>query len=167
MINYETGDVSAPLTYEQCRILVAKAGNKERLLIALALGSGMPINEVEQLKAGQLGYPLIVGSRALIAPAWAIATHAKWYQVGSDKRVFSSSAKYMKEAIQRYTGQLLGVPKSYQALRRTFVTRCAQGGIPMEVVVQNTGERPDIIMGYYKNAPKKLELDIEGVLGFK
>jgi hypothetical protein len=149
-MNYDHGVVSMPLNRKECEILYSKLKGKEKLLIGLGLQVGLPIEEVEQLKAGDIRFPLNIKGRQIAIPKDLQEILSQYRALDTYQRVFRSGADYMQKVVLKLTEEKLGAKRSYQALRRTYVKNCAESSERMERVIENTGESADTIYKYYK-----------------
>lgn len=147
-MNYEHGDVSQPLTPAQTKELLDKLQGKERLLCALALHTGININEAASLKAEQIMSPLVLNGRTLTSnPVLqeSLLPFKAW-----SGHIFKASPEYMQRVVLKLTKEKLGTARSYQALRRTYVINCAKSCVPLEKCIESTGEKAGTIYAYYR-----------------
>lgn len=68
-------------------------------------------------------------------------------------KIFPFTAKTIESRFQLRTLKVLGESRSWESLRRTYISTSAKLGIPIWIVVNNTGEPPSKIVDYYMKYP--------------
>ena len=79
-----------------------------------------------------------------------------------DPRIFPFSPKTIERKIEAWTSKVLGKTKSWHAVRHTYISLSRELGLPMEIVIANTGDSPATILKYYsKPSPQFIRKEIE------
>lgn len=68
-------------------------------------------------------------------------------------RLFPYSAKTIEGKFQRHTLKILGKSRSWESVRRTYISISAKLDMPIKIVVENTGELPSAVVKYYMDIP--------------
>ncbi len=68
-------------------------------------------------------------------------------------KLFPFTAKTIEGRFQRHSLKVLGESRSWEAVRRTYISMAAKLGIPIKIVIDNTGEPPSTIVNYYLESP--------------
>ena len=71
----------------------------------------------------------------------------------SGPRLFPYAAKVIEAKIQKYTLKITGKSRSWESVRRTYISTSARLDVPIKIVVDNTGELPSTIVKYYMATP--------------
>lgn len=90
--------------------------------------------------------------RRIYVPETVLNALRRYWNEGQDKRspkFFDMSAKTAERIIQQWTSEVLSKPKSWHCVRHTYITSSFESGIPISIVIENTGDRPTTILEYY------------------
>ncbi len=68
-------------------------------------------------------------------------------------KLFPFTAKTIEGRFQRHSLRILGESRSWEAVRRTYISTAARLGIPIRIVMDNTGEPPSTLVDYYIESP--------------
>jgi integrase len=66
-------------------------------------------------------------------------------------RVFPFTWKTAERIIQKWTKKVLGNPKSWHAIRHTYVSLAREQGVSIEIVAANTGDSIATLLKIYSN----------------
>ena len=151
-----------PLTPEEVHILLKAIDNiPDYTLILTGLYTGMRISEISSLEEISInegeGRIHIWDEkkdkyRDVYIPGEVISVlkrHINAMVRGKDPRLFPYSHKTIERKIQGWTYRILGKKKSWHAIRHTYISLSRELGIPMEIVIQNTGDTASTILKYY------------------
>ncbi len=64
-------------------------------------------------------------------------------------KLFPYTARTIEGKFQRHSLKVLGESRSWESVRWTYISISARLGIPIRIVVDNTGESPSAIVKYY------------------
>ena len=153
-----------PITVEEAETLLRSVDNvPEYTLILTGLYTGMRISEIASLEEISInegeGRIHIWDEkkdryRDVYVPGEVISVlkrHINAMTRGKDPRLFPYSHKTIERKIQIWTEQALGKRKSWHAIRHTYISLSRELGIPMEIVMQNTGDSAATILKYYSS----------------
>ena len=151
-----------PLTLEESNLLLKSIDNvPDHALILTGLYTGMRISEISSLEEISInegeGRIHIWDEkkdryRDVYVPGEVISVlkrHINAMTRGKDPRLFPYSHKTIERKIQIWTEKALGKKKSWHAIRHTYISLSRELGIPMEIVMQNTGDAAATILKYY------------------
>ena len=151
-----------PLTLEEANLLLRSIDNvPDHALILTGLYTGMRISEISSLEEISInegeGRIHIWDEkkdryRDVYVPGEVISVlkrHINAMTRGKDPRLFPYSHKTIERKIQIWTEKALGKKKSWHAIRHTYISLSRELGIPMEIVMQNTGDAAATILKYY------------------
>ena len=151
-----------PLTSEEANLLLRSIDNvPDHALILTGLYTGMRISEISSLEEISInegeGRIHIWDEkkdcyRDVYVPGEVISVlkrHINAMTRGKDPRLFPYSHKTIERKIQIWTEKALGKKKSWHAIRHTYISLSRELGIPMEIVMQNTGDAAATILKYY------------------
>ena len=151
-----------PLTSEEANLLLRSIDNvPDHALILTGLYTGMRISEISSLEEISInegeGRIHIWDEkkdryRDVYVPGEVISVlkrHINAMTRGKDPRLFPYSHKTIERKIQIWTEKALGKKKSWHAIRHTYISLSREIGIPMEIVMQNTGDAAATILKYY------------------
>ena len=151
-----------PLTSEKASLLLRSIDNvPDHALILTGLYTGMRISEISSLEEISInegeGRIHIWDEkkdryRDVYVPGEVISVlqrHINAMTRGKDPRIFPYSHKTIERKIQIWTEKALGKKKSWHAIRHTYISLSREIGIPMEIVMQNTGDAAATILKYY------------------
>ena len=151
-----------PLTLEESNLLLKSIDNvPDHALILTGLYTGMRISEISSLEEIAInegeGRIHIWDEkkdryRDVYVPGEVISVlkrHINAMTRGKDPRLFPYSHKTIERKIQIWTEKSLGKKKSWHAIRHTYISLSREIGIPMEIVMQNTGDAAATILKYY------------------
>jgi integrase len=151
-----------PLTPEEVHTLLKAIDNiPDYTLILTGLYTGMRISEIASLEEISInegeGRIHIWDEkkdkyRDVYIPSEVISVlkrHINAMVRGKDPRLFPYSCKTIERKIQGWTYRILGKKKSWHAIRHTYISLSRELGIPMEIVIQNTGDTASTILKYY------------------
>jgi integrase len=151
-----------PLTSEEAGTLLTSIDNiPDYTLILTGLYTGMRISEISSLEEisinDQEGRIHIWDEkkdkyRDVYIPEEVISVLKRYINGmtrGKDPRIFPYSHKTIERKIQAWTEKALGKKKSWHAIRHTYISLSRELGIPMEIVMQNTGDAAATILKYY------------------
>jgi hypothetical protein len=119
-------------------MLLNRTQGRLRALIALGFGTGISLEEANALHSRQVGPEIKIGERIVVVPEFVLK---ELRRISNGGMLFGLNLDYMHKAILKATSDVLGSQRSYKALRRTFVRLCAEAGVPLDAVVENTGEQ--------------------------
>ena len=68
-------------------------------------------------------------------------------------KLFPFTAKTIEGRFQRHSLRVLGESRSWEAVRRTYISTSARLGIPIRIVMDNTGEPASSMVDYYIESP--------------
>lgn len=151
-----------PLTSEEANELLKRIDNiPDYTLIFVGLYTGMRISEIASLEEISINdqeqrihiwdekkdrYRDVYVPQEVLS---AIKRHINAMTRGKDPRIFPFSHKTIERKIQGWTYRILGKKKSWHAIRHTYISLSRELGIPMEIVIQNTGDAAATILKYY------------------
>ena len=151
-----------PLTSEEANLLLRSIDNvPDHALILTGLYTGMRISEIASLEEISINEPegrIHIWDekkdryRDVYVPGEVISVlkrHINAMTRGKDPRLFPYSHKTIERKIQIWTEKALGKKKSWHAIRHTYISLSRELGIPMEIVMQNTGDAAATILKYY------------------
>ena len=151
-----------PLTKEECETLLKGIDNvQDYTLIFLGLCSGMRVSEISSIEDISIreeeGKIHIWDEkknifRDVFVPEEVFSTMKRYLnsiKERKDPRIFPVSTKTIERRIQFWTRQILGKQKSWHTIRHTYISLSRELYIPMEIVIQNTGDTPSTILKYY------------------
>ena len=150
-----------PLTREECNLLFRSIDDLgDYTLILTGLYTGMRISEISQIgeilispeeskirvwdEKKDLYRDVFVNQDVISALKRFISIRAE-----KDPRIFPWSVKTIERKIQHWTGKTLSKTKSWHAVRHTYISLSREMGIPMEIVIANTGDSAATILKYY------------------
>lgn len=151
-----------PLTSEEANELLKRIDNiPDYTLVFVGLYTGMRISEIASLEEISINdqeqrihiwdekkdrYRDVYVPQEVLS---AIKRHINSMTRGKDPRIFPFSHKTIERKIQGWTYRILGKTKSWHAVRHTYISLSRELGIPMEIVIQNTGDAAATILKYY------------------
>ena len=151
-----------PLTLKESNVLLKSIDNvPDHALILTGLYTGMRISEIASLEEISINEPegrIHIWDekkdryREVYVPGEVISVlkrHINAMTRGKDPRLFPYSHKTIERKIQIWTEKALGKKKSWHAIRHTYISLSRELGIPMEIVMQNTGDAAATILKYY------------------
>ena len=156
-----------PLSQEEVVKLLNSADNLEdRALLLLGFNTGLKVPEI--LSIEPINFEFSSGMvriwdrklrlyRSVFIPDETINELRMLIDSRKDStgpRLFPSTAKSLEGRFQRYTLKVLGLSRSWESVRQTYITASAKMDIPIWIVVNNTGESPATIVRYYMERPR-------------
>lgn len=151
-----------PLTSEEAHVILRTIDNiPDYTLVLTGLYTGMRISEIASLEEISINEPegrIHIWDekkdryRDVYVPGEVISVlrrHINGMIRGKDPRIFPYSHKTIERKIQIWTEKALNKKKSWHAIRHTYITLSRELGIPMEIVMQNTGDSAATILKYY------------------
>ena len=151
-----------PLTVQEANLLLMSIDNiPDYTLVLVGLYTGMRISEISSLEEISINegesrihiwdekkdrYRDVYVPKEVMS---ALRRHINALTRGKDPRLFPFSHKTIERKIQSWTEKALGKRKSWHAIRHTYVSLSRELGIPMEIVIQNTGDTAATILKYY------------------
>ncbi len=155
-----------PISQEEAVKLLNSADNLEdRALLLLGFNTGLKISEI--LSIEPINFEFSSGIvriwdkklrlyRTVFIPDETINELRLLIDSRKDSsgpRLFPSTAKSIEGKFQRYTLRILGLSRSWESVRQTYMTISAKKDIPIWIVVNNTGELPATVVKYYMGRP--------------
>lgn len=164
-----------PLTSQEADQLLKSIDNiPDYSLILTGLYTGMRISEIsklEEISINQEEQRIHIWDekkdkyRDVYVPQEVISVlkrHINSMSRGKDPRLFPYSLKTIERKIQGWTQKTLGKKKSWHAIRHTYISLSRELGIPMEIVIQNTGDTAATILKYYsKPSPEFIRKTVQ------
>ena len=155
-----TNHTGEPLTRDQTEQLIAGVREKaHRSLLILGLSSGISKEEICQITPDVIHYQnqiiniwdkfqdrhrsVYISSKVL-----EILKEYERISVGNVK-LFPYATPTIDDTVRKYSQEILNMPKTWLSIRRTYVQLCVQVGMPMAIVVENTGGKVQDIHKYY------------------
>ncbi|MCL5782533.1 MAG: site-specific integrase [Candidatus Thermoplasmatota archaeon] len=151
-----------PLTREESETLIRSIDNlQDRTLIFLGLNSGMRVSEIASIEEISIDfqeervriwdekkdlYREVYVNRDVLSSMKLFINSIRGRK---DPRIFPVSEKTIERIIQKWTLKALGRKKSWHMVRHTYISLSREMNIPMEIVIQNTGDTPGTILQYY------------------
>ena len=164
-----------PLTVQEANVLLRSIDNiPDYTLVLVGLYTGMRISEISSLEEISINEPegrIHIWDekkdryRDVYVPGDVLSVlkrHINAMTRGKDPRLFPYSHKTIERKIQMWTEKALGKRKSWHAIRHTYISLSRELGIPMEIVIQNTGDTAATILKYYsKPSPEFIRQTVE------
>ena len=164
-----------PLTSQEADQLLKSIDNiPDYSLILAGLYTGMRISEIskiEEISINQEEQRIHIWDekkdkyRDVYVPQEVISVlkrHINSMSRGKDPRLFPYSLKTIERKIQGWTEKSLSKKKSWHAIRHTYISLSRELGIPMEIVIQNTGDTAATILKYYsKPSPEFIRRTVQ------
>ena len=164
-----------PLTVQEANVLLRSIDNiLDYTLVLVGLYTGMRISEISSLEEISINEPegrIHIWDekkdryRDVYVPGDVLSVlkrHINAMTRGKDPRLFPFSHKTIERKIQMWTEKSLGKRKSWHAIRHTYISLSRELGIPMEIVIQNTGDTAATILKYYsKPSPEFIRQTVE------
>ena len=164
-----------PLTVQEANVLLRSIDNiPDHTLVLVGLYTGMRISEISSLEEISINEPegrIHIWDekkdryRDVYVPGDVLSVlkrHINAMTRGKDPRLFPYSHKTIERKIQMWTEKALGKRKSWHAIRHTYISLSRELGIPMEIVIQNTGDTAATILKYYsKPSPEFIRQTVE------
>jgi integrase len=153
-----------PLTKEEAELLIRSIDVlQDRTLIFLGLNTGMRVSEIAGVEEISIDFQegrikIWDEKKDVYRNVYVnqdVLSSLRLYLNAREKkgpRLFPFTTKTIQNRIQKWTSSVLGKKKSWHALRHTYVSLSREMDIPMEIVVQNTGDTPATIMAVYSRA---------------
>lgn len=150
-----------PLGREEVEILLSKVADlQDYTMLLFGFYSGVRVGE---LKFGydaiqfQEGYVHVWDEkknryRNIYVPEPVLMSLKRYWNAKIDKKsplLFDLSSKTIERKIKRYTQEVLGKAKTWHCVRHTYITQSVEQGLPISIVISNTGDRPSTILAYY------------------
>ena len=164
-----------PLTSEEANLLLKSIDNTpDYALVLTGLYTGMRISEIsslEEISIVEKEKRIHIWDekkdryRDVYVPGDVLSVlkrHINAMTRGKDPRLFPFSHKTIERKIQMWTEKSLGKRKSWHAIRHTYISLSRELGIPMEIVIQNTGDTAATILKYYSRpSPEFIRQTVE------
>ena len=164
-----------PLTVQEANVLLRSIDNiPDHTLVLVGLYTGMRISEIsslEEISINEGESRIHIWDekkdryRDVYVPGDVLSVlkrHINAMTRGKDPRLFPFSHKTIERKIQMWTEKALGKRKSWHAVRHTYISLSRELGLPMEIVIANTGDSPATILKYYsKPSPQFIRKEIE------
>lgn len=164
-----------PLTRGEVEKLLAYVDNiQDHAFLVLGFYSGMRISEIiaiEEISLNESEGRIHIWDekkdkyRDVYVPSLVFSVLKRYISTlknRKDPRLFPFSKKTAERKIQSWTTRALNKPKSWHAVRHTYISLSRELGLPMEVIIANTGDTPATILTYYsKLSPEFLRGAIE------
>jgi len=164
-----------PLTSQEANLLLRTITDfSDYALILLGLYTGMRISEIaalEEISINEQEQKIRIWDekkdryRDVFIPTEVLGVLRRFINTltrGKDPRLFPFSHKTIERKIQSWTEKVLGKRKSWHAIRHTYISLSRELGIPMEIVIQNTGDTAATILKYYsKPSPEFIRKTIQ------
>ncbi|MBX8640625.1 MAG: site-specific integrase [Thermoplasmata archaeon] len=165
-----------PLTIEEANSILRTTDNiSDYTLILTGLYTGMRISEIASMEEISINGPegrIHVWDekkdryRDIYVPDEVLASLKRYInslEKRKDPKLFPFSHKTIERKIQTWTARVLGKKKSWHAIRHTYISLSRELGIPMEIVIQNTGDSASTILRYYsKPSPEFIRNTVNG-----
>ena len=68
-------------------------------------------------------------------------------------RLFPHTARAIEAKFQKHSLRTIGKSRSWESVRRTYISTSARLDMPIRIVVENTGELPASVLKYYMATP--------------
>ena len=175
IFQHETED-DKPMHQEDIAKLGDISSTVDRLMIHIGLNSGIAIEELLGIRKAD------IDSKAQTIKIWdkkkkreRIAYIPKWLSVELGKYILNMDASVdfiflmsdntANKRIAEWTERLIGHRKTWLAIRRTYITRCAseKSYVPILLASENSGIPIDSIMAYYAKTPDEKRQIVNGV----
>ena len=164
-----------PLTVQEANVLLRSIDNiPDHTLVLVGLYTGMRISEIsslEEISINEGESRIHIWDekkdryRDVYVPGDVLSVlkrHINAMTRGKDPRLFPFSHKTIERKIQMWTEKSLGKRKSWHAIRHTYISLSRELGIPMEIVIQNTGDTAATILKYYSRpSPEFIRQTVE------
>ena len=164
-----------PLTVQEANVLLRSIDNiPDHTLVLVGLYTGMRISEISSLEEISINEPegrIHIWDekkdryRDVYVPGDVLSVlkrHINAMTRGKDPRLFPFSHKTIERKIQMWTEKSLGKRKSWHAIRHTYISLSRELVIPMEIVIQNTGDTAATILKYYSRpSPEFIRQTVE------
>ena len=164
-----------PLTVQEANVLLRSIDNiPDHTLVLVGLYTGMRISEISSLEEisineGESRIHIWDEKKDRYRDVYVpqevtsvLRRHINALTRGKDPRIFPYSHKTIERKIQMWTEKALGKRKSWHAIRHTYISLSRELGIPMEIVIQNTGDTAGTILKYYSRpSPEFIRQTVE------
>jgi integrase len=151
-----------PLTGEQVAAVMAKVDNhQDQAILHFGFNVGCRVSEVVSFTAEtidwQQGQVRIWDEkkdkyRWVMPPSETIQRLRMWINESKPgiSPVFNISTKTVERIFQKWCKSALGFERSWHTVRHTYINISAENHVPVEVVMQNTGDSFETIIRYYR-----------------
>lgn len=143
--------------------------SKERLFIKTVLYSGVNPSSLSDLRWSDIdfraGSILLYNRRkkrmyAAYLPSKLIQEY-KQLKLENGQLVFGYSEYLLKNMLDNWTKQFFGKPKTWHAIRLTYLLNARKAGERFEVVATNMGVNPDALLKYWSPSPTDMRRSAE------
>lgn len=150
-----------PLSRAEVELLLSKVTDlQDYTMLLLGFYSGVRVSELKfdyNAINFQEGYIHIWDEkkdnyRNVYVPEAVLTALQRYWNAKTDKKsplMFDLSSKSIERRVRRYTNDILSKAKTWHCIRHTYITQSVEQGIPISVVISNTGDRPSTILAYY------------------
>lgn len=166
-----------PFTQEEAVKLIDSTENlEERTLLVLGFTTGLKITEIASLEPINFDFPKGLVRiwdrrkhhyRNVYLTDDTIGEIRLLIDTRSDTagpRLFPHTAKAVESRFQKLTLSVFGKSRSWESVRRTYISTCAAVDLPINIVAENTGETASSILKYYLAQPlTNARLKVNGV----
>lgn len=153
-----------PLTSEEVDKLLSNINIMEdKVLLTFGFSAGVRVGEVpslEPMNINEAEQCITIWDekkdkqRTIFLPLAVITLLKAYWDQRADKsspRYFNYSKKTIERKIQHWTQKVLAKKKSWHCVRHTYITLSSERKIPIEIVINNTGDKPSTILQYYSH----------------
>lgn len=166
-----------PFTQEEAVRLIDSTENlEERTLLVLGFTTGLKITEVASIEPINFDF-----TRGIVRIWDRRKHHYRTVHLTDDTigeirllidtrpdsagpRLFPHAAKTIESRFQKLTLTVFGKSRTWESVRRTYISTCAKVDLPISIVVENTGETASSIVKYYLSQPMtNARLKVNGV----
>lgn len=144
-------------------LLAALRSHRDDAMIRLALSVGLRVSEVITLTQSDIDWERGTirvwdekkDAMREVTPDSRTLTILRMYvtSIGQRRDLFPISTKTCNRIVQAASGQALGRVISWHSLRTTYVSRCREEGVPLEIVQRNTGDSLRTLFRHYSRMP--------------
>lgn len=155
-----------PFTQDEAvRLIGSTESLEERTLLVLGFTTGMKITEIASLEPINFDFPRGIVRiwdrrkhhyRNVYLTDDTIGEIRLLIDTRSDNagpRLFPHAVRTIESRFQKLTLSVFGKSRSWESVRRTYISTCAKVDLPVNIVVENTGETPANILKYYLTQP--------------
>jgi integrase len=134
----------------------------ERLFIETVIKSGLPPKDLNHIRYSDIDFQssavYIYDKKQklhVIYMPYELLTKYKALELKGSMPIFNYTEYNMNEMLKRHTQQFFGKPKSWHALRLTYLLTARDAGVPLDVVSENMQVAPNVLIKYWKHTPEE------------
>jgi len=155
------------LTADEITALLGRlTTHRDDAMVRLALSVGLRVSEVITLTQSDIDWQ--AGTLKVwdekkdrmreVMPDSRTLTVLRQYvnSIGQRRELFPLSAKTCNRVVQAASRAALGRVISWHSLRTTYVSRCREEGVPLEIVQRNTGDSVRTLLRHYSRMPESV-----------